>query len=473
MKEKNNKFGEIKRDFKEAFESFQSASIKGDSEAMVEYGLFFEYGYGVVNIDLKKAQKCYKNSYEKGNPSGYAYYGYSLIDDKFGSHSQKEQNDGLNLIQYAINKNNPSGFLLYGCLLLRRKCGLKFNQTKVLLYMRKAALLGSTAAIRNLGYFYFDGFAVKADHEVAYKYLKISLEEGKMSAAYYLAHLCYSKDFNEFLKLMEIAADHDNYHAIYEFCLNYAKENFDKEEEKNKLLHYLNRGVELRIPSVIFLFGCILYLGFGLPANKKEGIKFIKMSSKMNYNSFYQMHKSKKEADFLNEIKNHLSEIKQNYLNDVNKIHFYQSFLPTDHLIDKEIYDNINEKYLYIINNAEEGNFYCLDMAVNYFYYGKNSFPKKIDLVDKYLKLAVENSFDENCNDVSDDIFTRLFELGVNTENKYIIRMYAGFYFNGRFTEKDVKIGLKLYKMAADLGDTEAMLEYNRLKSKYSFLSII
>ena len=41
MKEKKNKFGEIKRNFSESYKSFQNSSSKGDAEGMAFYDLFF------------------------------------------------------------------------------------------------------------------------------------------------------------------------------------------------------------------------------------------------------------------------------------------------------------------------------------------------------------------------------------------------------------------------------------------------
>ena len=76
---------------------------------------FLEFGYGCVRVDYEEASKLYKKSHEKGDLSGCALYGYSLIDKKF--HKLNEQ-EGIRLIKYSAERNNPIGlnklgFVLY------------------------------------------------------------------------------------------------------------------------------------------------------------------------------------------------------------------------------------------------------------------------------------------------------------------------------------------------------------------------
>lgn len=59
MKEKKNKYGQIKRDFAKSNKSFQNLCSKDDAESMFWYEYFLEYRCRGIRVDLEQAFQLY------------------------------------------------------------------------------------------------------------------------------------------------------------------------------------------------------------------------------------------------------------------------------------------------------------------------------------------------------------------------------------------------------------------------------
>ena len=155
MKEKKNKYGEIRCDYKEALRSFQFAACRRDREGMAEYGLFLEFGHGVVKPSISDAVRYYRSLYYKEDMTGYALYGYALVKGIDGL--EKDEEKGLKLIEESKKKKNRYGIYMYSQCLLTGLENLPKDEYEAVRLIKKAIELGVREAIYGLGICLRDG----------------------------------------------------------------------------------------------------------------------------------------------------------------------------------------------------------------------------------------------------------------------------------------------------------------------------
>lgn len=188
MKHKKNSYGEINHNFAEAATYFQRAIELGNTEAMVYLGFFYEYGYGGISTDLKKALQLYKSAKEGGNLAGYAKYGQALIMDNFGIDNPI---DGLISINYAYQRKDPLAKNAYGCILAYGLAGFEVDKINAITNFFKARLEGCIKANMNIGHCLWDGIGIDKNQDAAIDNYIYGLDEGDLSCAYKLS-LCYN-----------------------------------------------------------------------------------------------------------------------------------------------------------------------------------------------------------------------------------------------------------------------------------------
>ena len=223
MKKKSCKFGQIERDFGEAFKYFKIAAEKGDKEAMFRYGEFLEKGVPQIPIDIIAAKNWYKKSYEGEDLGGYAEYGYTLISSKYGKTDEPE---GYRLIKYSADHENPMGMLVYGHIIQSGMLCVQQDNKRAFELIKKAADMGEPNAITAIGMFYEKGIYVKQSSYTAIKYYKFALEEGSMIAIEHLGEVYkkggdgFSASPMESRSYYKIGADAGLRESIYQYCLN-------------------------------------------------------------------------------------------------------------------------------------------------------------------------------------------------------------------------------------------------------------
>lgn len=274
-----NKFGKIKADFQEAFKYFVKASQKGDADGMFYHGNFLENGFGGVEIDLKEAAKLYKKSYEKGSFIGYAFYGYTFIDKKFGNLNEVE---GLRLIKYSCDKNCPHGINTFAYLIDMGIAGIEKDESRSFDYYKKAAELGNYVAMNNVGTFYKDGNIVEQDLDLAIKYFQFAYNGGSLIAANNLANIYSEEKYNRIdkkkaAKLFKKSFEFGFKRSLNDYCWLLLKDEENLEKNLPDLKKYLDIGRSIkdvdtmRLQAALYLDGGKVY-----DKNQQLGIQILK-----------------------------------------------------------------------------------------------------------------------------------------------------------------------------------------------------
>lgn len=279
LKKKENKYGKIVPNHKEALEYIKVAAGQEDPEGLYQYGYFNEFGIGGLPINIKEAVKYYKSAYEKGNLSAYSSYGYTMLDEKFGNLNEPE---GFRLIKYSCDHNNPVGLDTYGLLFSLGLGGLEKNEEKSFYYIKKAADLGDCAALANLALSYKNGVGVEKNMNTAIKYCELAIEEGSCRAAVTLYNISTDPesgvptDKEKALKYLKHAADHGSRDAISEYCFYLTNDKDNLEKNKNRLKKYLDKALELKAIDGMKLYGAILLDGIIFPKDELLALKIWK-----------------------------------------------------------------------------------------------------------------------------------------------------------------------------------------------------
>lgn len=283
MKDKQNKFGIICSDFKEALSSFRTAAYHGNYEAMAEYGRFLELGYGVVQPDKREAVRYYRKLYEKGDMTGYALYGYALINGVGGI--TKNESEGLEFVKKSCDAKNPYGIYIYSNCLMNGLTDLPKDERQAISYVKKAAELGVREAICSLGLYLRDGKGTAKNTMESIKYLKLAGEEGCSYASGELGALLLKGDkflniqsVSEGNKYLKSAADRGDGNALYE----YSKNMVDKkgvEMNIKELKKNLMTGITLDNTKCMMLYAQLLIDGSILHKNYYDAARYMKMAS--------------------------------------------------------------------------------------------------------------------------------------------------------------------------------------------------
>lgn len=285
MKDKHNKFGKIRSNLKESLNSFKLAANRGNYEAMAEYGRFLELGYGVVRQNPWLAVWYYRKLYEAGDMTGYALYGYALINGTGGT--SKNESEGLRLIKESCSKKNPYGMYIYSNCLMNGLESLPKNESLAISYVKKAVEHGVREAICSLGLYLRDGQGVVRNTVEAIKYLKLAAEEGCSYAAGQLGSLFQKGDKrlsirneSEANKYLKYGADHGDGSSLYHHSKNMVENRGVKMNAKD-LKKSLLLGTTLDNTDCMKLYSQLLLDGSILPKNEFEAARYLKRAADM------------------------------------------------------------------------------------------------------------------------------------------------------------------------------------------------
>lgn len=287
QKEKNNEYGSITRNFKEAFKYFKEAADLGNEDAMVYVGNYYRDGYGVTNIDKKLAIRYYRLSSKSGNLNGCASYGGRMID---GDGIKENEREGLRLVKYSCDRGNPRGYVGYGYCLFYGVSDLPVDKIKASYYFKKAADAGYHMGMYNYAIDLRDGNGgVQRNIDEAIRYFKMAIDEGNIFSARILgillckgfkdenSNVILKPDPTEGNRYIKYAADHGDSAAMEEYAYNILNRK-GVEFNTNELKKYLEMGVEAKNTFCMRYYGAILLDGTPFPKDVTQGARYYKMA---------------------------------------------------------------------------------------------------------------------------------------------------------------------------------------------------
>ena len=216
MKETQN--GKLKRDFQQSFEYFKKAAKKEDAEGLAYYGLFYYYGYGVVDYNFEKAADLFQESYDKGSMTGAAFLSECYAK---GRGVTKDGKRAVELARESKQHGNNTGKNKYGIYLNQGLGDLEINKKESCRLWKETALEGDAE-----GSFLYanclvegDEYRVKRNIEEAIKYYRESISGGNLTAMASYGYILIQGQFSdqniqEGLGMIEFAANHGDDFAI-------------------------------------------------------------------------------------------------------------------------------------------------------------------------------------------------------------------------------------------------------------------
>ena len=120
-----------------------------------------------------------------------AHYALGVAYSK-GTGVEVNSTKAIDHLNYAADRGVPGAFNTLGFIHNRGIGEVPKNQTKANIYITKAAELGSTEAIANLGVLYLNGEGVEKDIDKATRYLRLASLGGHTVSAFYLGVLIYN-----------------------------------------------------------------------------------------------------------------------------------------------------------------------------------------------------------------------------------------------------------------------------------------
>ncbi len=161
----------------QAFGLVRRAAVWGNAHAQLDLGRRYEHGEG-TRIDADAALTWYRKAAITGSGTvrgraraevGLAHY--------FGFGTARDAGEAYQWFEAASNDNNVLGHF-YVAYLSGRGEGTDENQQRAVEYFLKAAELGDTDAMTNLGHRYLNGSGTKKNARTAERWFKRAIEAG-------------------------------------------------------------------------------------------------------------------------------------------------------------------------------------------------------------------------------------------------------------------------------------------------------
>ena len=164
----------VARNYTKAMEWYEKAAKAGQAEGYYNLGVCYEIGMGVT-ADAGKAIQ----NYQKAADMGLALAMYKLSSIYIsGTGAPRDAAKGISYLEKAANAgmavaaNDLGGIYLSGLL------GQKKDEKKALAMFTKAADLGNLEAVKNIAVMHKDGVGTKADPAAAYTWYLIARRGG-------------------------------------------------------------------------------------------------------------------------------------------------------------------------------------------------------------------------------------------------------------------------------------------------------
>ena len=172
--------------WKEAFKIFEKLAENGNGRAMYFMGQYYQFSYGCVIIDEKKANEWRKKGYEKGEELSTLRYGFNLSDEEEKNRITSQVFPKV--LKLAENGDTNAQFELGRC--YQWGTGVEKNGKEAFRWYMKSVEQGNSAAQCNAGYCYENGIGVGRDEVEAFRWYMKSAEQGDVTAQFNVG-ICY------------------------------------------------------------------------------------------------------------------------------------------------------------------------------------------------------------------------------------------------------------------------------------------
>ncbi|CAG8707137.1 11121_t:CDS:2, partial [Dentiscutata heterogama] len=150
------------------------------------------------------------------------------------------------------------------------------------------------------GYYYMNGYVVEKDLDQARKLYKEAADENYIPAQYEYATMLSKKEddettkdknFQEIMRYLKLAAENENFDAIYDISNIYLKGKFNVPKDEKLGLDYLKLAAENRNANGMYDMGNIcLEEKFNVPKDEKRGVNYLILAAEnRNVNAMYDM----------------------------------------------------------------------------------------------------------------------------------------------------------------------------------------
>lgn len=130
---------EEKRDGELTVKRWREGAEKGDTGAMYDLGVCYEYGDYDIEKDAGEAYRWYKKSADAGNVMGMAAVGDSLLN---GCGVEEDRTEGLIMLVSAAKDGSDWACYIVGKLYFKGLFGSKVNYAKAKFWLQKAVAEG-------------------------------------------------------------------------------------------------------------------------------------------------------------------------------------------------------------------------------------------------------------------------------------------------------------------------------------------
>ncbi|KAK8892462.1 hypothetical protein M9Y10_029691 [Tritrichomonas musculus] len=278
--------------YSESFKYFELAAQEGDAEGLAYCGLFYYYGYGVIEFNFEKAAELFQESYEKGSMTGAAFLSECYAK---GRGVTKDEKRAVELARESKRHGNNTGKNKYGIYLNQGLGDLEIDKKESCRLWKETALEGDAEGSFLYANCLVEGgdYNVERNIEEAIKYYKESISGGNLTAMASFGHMLIQGQFNdevfddEFiesndciddgLELIEFAANHGDDFAIIIFS-HLLVNGIGIEPDIDKAIKYLEVGKERNIVDCLRMYGNLINQGKIQPIIKEEGNNDIRIA---------------------------------------------------------------------------------------------------------------------------------------------------------------------------------------------------
>ena len=176
----------LEGNWKKAFKIFEKLAENGNRRAMYFMGQYYQFSYGCVIIDEKKANEWRKKGYEKGEELSTLRYGFNLSDEEEKNRITSQVFPKV--LKLAENGDINAQFELGRC--YDWGTGVEKNGKEAFKWYMKSAEKGHSGAQNNIGICYERGTGVEKDEAEAFKWYMKSTGQGNVAAQNNVG-LCY------------------------------------------------------------------------------------------------------------------------------------------------------------------------------------------------------------------------------------------------------------------------------------------
>lgn len=268
-------------DFEKLVKKLKKLADKGNTFAMIEMGLMYEFGHH-RRVNLKKALEWYEKAASLGHVDAMVRAGWILENEDF-----KECDEHKAFLWYLKSAAMAygNGECQLGCC-YRDGIGIERDMSRALICLEKAAAHGSTEAAMVL-YEIYSGEGMEdeedrrfLDKEKSFSYLKMAAENGGDEALMRLGNLYYKgigtkADPEKAEQCYRKAWDAGNTLAGTMLGLIYIYDHEDPESIKKGIAYLEQASREGDNNAFRELALCILY-GRGVERNEELGLKVLK-----------------------------------------------------------------------------------------------------------------------------------------------------------------------------------------------------